>query len=207
MKLLFIDVETTGLDPAKHGIIQIAGIVEIDGEVKEKFNLFCGLFEGQIISQQALTVNARTVEEIRQFPPPRQTYTELLAILDRHVDRYAKADKFYMVGQNVTFDHKFLDAWFKRNGNEYLYAYIHYDRIDLVALTAAFKVAGIIKPDNVRLETVAKCFGITYKAHDAEADIATTREIFYRYVGEIRNPTLPILQPAPQPAPEPAKPE
>lgn len=30
MKLLFFDLETTGTNPARHGIHQISGIVEID---------------------------------------------------------------------------------------------------------------------------------------------------------------------------------
>ena len=30
-KVLWLDIETTGLDPERHGIVQIAGIIEIDG--------------------------------------------------------------------------------------------------------------------------------------------------------------------------------
>ena len=40
MKNLWIDLETTGLDVKKHGVVQIAGIVEIDGEIQESFNFF-----------------------------------------------------------------------------------------------------------------------------------------------------------------------
>ncbi|GAY30735.1 hypothetical protein [Prevotella sp. MGM2] len=39
MKLLFFDLETTGTLVNKHGIHQISGMVVIDGEVKETFNL------------------------------------------------------------------------------------------------------------------------------------------------------------------------
>jgi DNA polymerase III epsilon subunit-like protein len=35
-KTLYIDTETTGTDPAKHGLIQLACIAEIDGEVAEE---------------------------------------------------------------------------------------------------------------------------------------------------------------------------
>jgi uncharacterized protein YprB with RNaseH-like and TPR domain len=41
--ILFIDIESTGLDPKRNGIIQIAGIIEINGEVKEKFQIFNNL--------------------------------------------------------------------------------------------------------------------------------------------------------------------
>lgn len=31
MKLIFVDLETTGLDYEKHGVIQISGKIQIDG--------------------------------------------------------------------------------------------------------------------------------------------------------------------------------
>lgn len=34
MKLLFFDIETTGTNPAKNGIHQISGTIEIDGVEK-----------------------------------------------------------------------------------------------------------------------------------------------------------------------------
>lgn len=38
MKLLFFDLETTGVNPGKNGIHQISGMIEIDGVEKEHFN-------------------------------------------------------------------------------------------------------------------------------------------------------------------------
>ena len=37
-KLCFVDLETTGLYPGKHGIHQISGAIVIDGVEKEKFD-------------------------------------------------------------------------------------------------------------------------------------------------------------------------
>ncbi len=39
MKVLFFDLETTGTLVSRHGIHQISGMVVIDGEIREKFNL------------------------------------------------------------------------------------------------------------------------------------------------------------------------
>ena len=38
-KLLYIDTETTGLYPNKHGLTQVAAIVVIDGEEVDSCNL------------------------------------------------------------------------------------------------------------------------------------------------------------------------
>lgn len=182
MKLLFLDAETTGVDNTKNGIIQIAGIVEIDGEVKEEFNMTCRPFPGQAVSPDALKVTGKTMDEIRAYPEPQTTYRDIVAILDRYIDRYNKTDKFYMVGQNTKFDYDFMTAWFKNNGNPYFYAYVAYHLIDVIQATALFTVAGHFKLENMKLATVAKHFGIPLKAHDAMNDIRATREIFYRYV-------------------------
>lgn len=37
-KILFYDLETTGVMYWKNGIHQISGIIDIDGEIKETFN-------------------------------------------------------------------------------------------------------------------------------------------------------------------------
>ena len=53
-KLLYFDTETTGLDPVRNGIIQIAGIIVIDGEVKEEFNIKMQPHENDEITQRRI---------------------------------------------------------------------------------------------------------------------------------------------------------
>ena len=38
MKLIYLDTETTGLDSRKHGMVQLACIIEIDGDSHD-FNM------------------------------------------------------------------------------------------------------------------------------------------------------------------------
>jgi len=67
MKLLFFDLETTGTTPARHGIHQISGIVEIDGveqltrylELLNRDSVLApvaGVFAAQEIKPQARTL-------------------------------------------------------------------------------------------------------------------------------------------------------
>ena len=182
MKLLYLDTETTGFDPQKNGLIQISGIIEIDGVVKEKFDLKCKPFPGQRVTQGALKINNMTIEQIRSFPQAASVYKKLERIFDCYIDRYNKADKFYLIGQNVKFDYDFHDAWFRNNGNTFLNAHIFYGKVDLLAVTTVFKMAGKINPENARLETLAKFFGVELTAHDALSDITATREIFLRFI-------------------------
>jgi DNA polymerase-3 subunit epsilon len=180
-KLLFLDTETTGTLPDKNGIIQIAGIVEINETVKEEFNFKVKPFESQIIEDAALAVNGITREQIAEFPEPVEVYNKVLAIFDKYINRYNKQDKFDMVGHNVQFDYSFLNEWFLRNGNKYLYAYINYGRIDTVGLSAALRSTGLMKVENLKLASVAKHFSIELNAHDAMSDVRVCRDIYYRF--------------------------
>jgi len=194
MKLLFLDTETTGTDPKVHGVIQISGIIEIDGKEKERFDFRCATFPQDVIHPDALKVNGVTMEQIRAYPAPETAYLQLIKILDKHIDRYDKTDKFSLVGQNVKFDYDMMSEWFKKNGNNFWYAYVDYHLIDLVAATAIFTAAGLIKLPNMKLATVAEYFGIKFEAHNSMADIEATRSIFYKYVDIIKGEEPPKPQ-------------
>ena len=39
-KIIFIDTETGGVNAEKSALIQLSGIIEVDGTEKEKFNFY-----------------------------------------------------------------------------------------------------------------------------------------------------------------------
>lgn len=185
MKLLFLDTETTGLDLIKNGIVQISGIIDIDGEVKEEFDFKCRPFQGKFVTNEALNVIKKTKDEVLALPDPTVTYKQLLSVMEKYIDRYNKTDKFYLVGQNVKFDYDMMTQWFKDNGNSYFYAYVAYHLIDIITITALFNLAGIIKTQNMKLATIAEHYGIKFEAHNSMEDIRVTRQIFYKYLRHI----------------------
>lgn len=80
MKILYFDTETTGLT-YRSTIIQLAAIIEIDGEVKETVNLYSAPFPDSDISEEALAVTKLTREEIFRFDSPQLTcemFTQIL---------------------------------------------------------------------------------------------------------------------------------
>lgn len=166
--------------------MQIAGIIEIDGEVKEEFNFTCKGFKGQVCDAKALEVIGKTVDDLRTYPEVKETYQKVLAIFEKYINRYDKNDKLHMVGQNTKFDYDFMTQWFRLNGNPYFYGFVQYHLIDIIQLTAVFTVAGKMQLKNMKLATVAEHFGIPLEAHDALNDIRVTREIFYKYVDKIK---------------------
>lgn len=198
MKILWFDSETTGLDAKLNDIITLAGILEIDGVIKERFDYKLRPFNPQNIEEQAMKVNGFTNEEVMAFPPAIEAKKALQTILSKYVDRFKKNktmnDKILPAGQNVAFDVNFLGETWKKCGDNFLFAMLDYHKLDLFALTQILAVKGDLILPNLRLETVANHFEVAIKAHDALSDIEATREVFYKILNRIQyiNPSEPI---------------
>lgn len=182
MKKLFYDVETTGLYHWQHVIHQLSGCIEIDGEVTDFFDFKIAPDPRAKIDQAALDIAGKTVEQIMAYPPSAQVHAEFLRLLAKHVDKYNKKDKFFLIGyNNAGFDDNFLSAWFKQNKDDYLFSWFWSSKIDVMVLAGQKLMHQRHEMENFKLSTVAKALGIVVdesKLHDAEYDILLTREIY-----------------------------
>ena len=181
-KLLYLDLETTGLYPWKNAVVQISGEVEIDGVTQEKFNLLVKPFDGAVIEDTALKVNGRTREELKTFVCHKEVFQVFRTMLEKYVNKWNKKDKFFMVGYNShSFDSQFLREFFKKGGEKYYGSYFWSAGHD-VMLLAAYKLAEV-RPEmkDFKLMTVAKQLGIEVdesRLHDAEYDIEITKAMY-----------------------------
>lgn len=184
LKTLFYDTETTGTNPRRNGIHQIAGIIDIDGIIKEKFDFKVQPNPHAVIEEKALEIGGVTLEQIQAYPPMRQVYNELIKILERYVDRYNKKDKFHLAGYNIrSFDDQFLRAWFVQNMDNYFGSWFWSDSLDVLVLASRALRKERATLENFKLHTVAKRFGLTVdeeSLHDATYDVGLTRDIFYK---------------------------
>lgn len=185
-KKLFVDLETTGLDVNRHGICQISGIVEIDGNVVEEFDFSVKPYPLDEISAEAVAINGYSHE--KAGIAPSECYLKVIDIFSRYIDRFNKLDKFVWVGQNPTFDYGFLDKFFKKNRNDYLYAYINYRKIDLITISAFLAECGVISIKSCKLVDVAQAVGVPLQAHNALSDIRAVRDIYQKYIKLVTKP-------------------
>lgn len=173
-KILYFDVETTGLDPVKNAIIQI---VVIDGKVADEFEFKVAPFPDDEISQEALDVHGYSADEIKEFDPPGVVYLQLLNLFSRFVDKYDKFDKMTPAGYNVRFDMDFLKNFFLKNGDVYFGSWLNWKMIDPLPILHFIDFAGGISLPDYKLATVCAHFGIEIQAHDALSDIRATRQL------------------------------
>ena len=177
MKILFIDTETGGITE-KSALIQLSGIVQIGKEVAEEFNFYVKPFPGSEVTDEALKIQGRTREEIEKYDSEEVVFRKFMKILNKHIDKYNKEDKFLVGGYNVRFDIDVINKFLRRNGEKYLFSYIQTTTLDPLQWIAALQLLKKIPvlKDN-KLETWCNHFGIELKAHDSLEDIKATKAL------------------------------
>lgn len=75
--------------------------------------------------------------------------------------------------------------FFKKCGDKYFGSWVDYHKFDVATLIQFLHLKGALTLENYKLVTVAGAMGIEFKAHDAQADIQTTRKICYKLLDMI----------------------
>lgn len=178
IKLAFIDVETTGLDPKVNGILQISGIIRVPDSPEEKFTLRVQPFPEDVVEKDALAANKLDPKEGLL---PNQAHWQLVRILGKYVNKYKKDDKFFFVGYNAQFDAQFLRSFFDKQDDHYFGSWFFNPPLDVMTLSLVKLIDKRWAMPNFKLGTVAKALGIDFDpeaAHGAEYDIQKTAEIY-----------------------------
>lgn len=182
VKVLWFDTETTGLSALNNTIVQLAAIVEIGGVRKDRFEFKCAPVELPLktISPDALKTHGFTIEEMRQWTPPKTALNQFKQWMGKYVDPFNKADKFVPAGWNSQFDINMLQGWFEDLEDKYCFSWIAPGRqMDLMRVASWFVYRGIYpQPESNKLTAWASMLGLdTSGAHDAFVDIELTYQI------------------------------
>lgn len=193
--IVWIDTETSGLDPAVDEITQIAAIAEIDGRVLDRFETKIE-FDLEAASPKALEINSYDAAVWKERAVPQ---IEGLAALCEwlvpfcDVRMTSKAGWPYQVartaGHNVRFDVEFLMASCKRHG---LFLPLEgYRALDTLQLALWLVAAGLAtQPPDFKLGTLLRHFMPRQEfgeLHDAMADIEATRVLGRHMLGLFRS--------------------
>lgn len=118
--LVFVDIETTGLDPHIHEIIEFAAVKEDSGKI---FSTKIKPDHIETASEEALQVNGyRQGIAWEEAPNIQDIFPEIIDFLEGCI----------IAGQNVSFDMKFLDSTARRLNMQ---LNVDYHIIDVATLT------------------------------------------------------------------------
>jgi DNA polymerase III epsilon subunit-like protein len=155
-QLVFVDLETTGLDADRHGIIEMGCIFETDG--KREAEVFQSLANPGDIEHttEAAEVHKIPREAIVAAPP-------LLEVLQRFDSRCANGA--IISGWNTKFDEAFLYKAYQRYGIPWRF---DYHIFDVWSLYKRLQLIGTLPADlHLGLGTVARHYNIVRDGEDA----------------------------------------
>ena len=185
---IFFDVETTGLNVKKHSIHQVAGLIEVDGKVVEKFDIKTRPHPKAELDPTALNICKKTGAELLAYQDMKTAHKELTTLLGNRINKFDRKDKAFLIGYNISyFDCTFLRAWFEQNNDNYYDSWFWKSEIDVMSLAAQYLI--LRRPDmpSFKLKRVAKELGLEVEEdslHDAFYDVKLTRQIYRIVTGE-----------------------
>ena len=179
---IFYDVETTGANPNKHSLHQVAGLIEVDEQVVDEFNIYSRPHPKAILEPEALIICKVTEAELWAYPAMEDAKTEFCRTISKYINKYDKNSKAYLVGfNNRGFDDKFLRMWFTLCGDPYFGSWFWPDSRDTMVLASEYLESRRPSMPNFQLHTVAQTLGLEVdesKLHDASYDVLLTRQIY-----------------------------
>lgn len=117
-QLLFVDLETTGLDPAVNAPISVGAVVLGGPHDGKHFQGFMRPWPGAIVNAQALAVNGYSYDQIVNWPDPQDTFGNFK---DWLCMTHPEPMQVQQVSHFARFDESFLREWFVKHTDATLY--------------------------------------------------------------------------------------
>lgn len=173
--IVFLDLETGGLKPDEHPIIEVA-FLTTDAKAQHDLASYQSLVAphpGSRVDPQAAAVNGYNEREWQNAPSLRSVLLEMIDLLP---------PLFTFAGHNPSFDRRFLEVAFAREN--FPQPGWHRDMIDTAGIARrTLKRTGRVH--DVKLATLCSYYDLPLEgSHRALVDISNTREIYRRLAVE-----------------------
>jgi DNA polymerase III epsilon subunit-like protein len=190
MNILYIDTETTGIDPQNNSIIELAAILEVEGKIVDTFQETLAPKVNGNISLEALKVNKNSITKVLAFEDRQQ---KVLKFIDWLL-RFNLSGPLYICGHNVAFDIAFIKETLKEFNISGWDSAVSYRLIDTSTIGTFLINSGVINlsdgmPKGSSLEKLALALNIEVrgrKLHSAMGDVELTREVYQALLNKVK---------------------
>jgi len=174
MKLLVIDTETGGLEPAKHSLLSIGAVVWSDGRVMDGIEVI--VREPELtIDPEAMAVNKFDLARLDAAGrTPSQGVAEFDAFLERNFGPRAGRKKISVAGHNVSFDIDFFSRLYRLAGADFRGLFSH-RVLDTASVLAFLILAGRLPPTCATSSEAFEHFGIKFEPKERHTALADAR--------------------------------
>lgn len=182
-RLLFVDTETGGLDPARHSLLSLGMVVWENGKIGDAVEVLVN--DGKLsATAEALSVNGIDLERHRQQAlSPSQAMEQLLRFINR---QFPRQRKITLAGHNVQFDINFLTRFFSGNKTDFS-SYFSHRMIDTSSILHYLYLAGRLKHRAISSDKAFALFEIRVeRRHTALGDAIATAQLFTKLVDFLR---------------------
>ena len=191
-RITIFDLETGGMNPKRHPIIQI-GAVRLTPDLQRYKTFECKVqFDVRKADPSALSMNSYDAAAWEaEAVPAKKAAEKFAAFLEQGADvaKVSKrSGKKYKVAQlaahNAGFDSGFLFPWFKNLG---VFLPAEWHVIDTIQVAALYASLTGDRPDSLSLSALSDHFDIELDdAHDALADAVATAKLLRILLTQIR---------------------
>lgn len=194
MKRLFIDLETTGVDPHNNSIIEIAAILVEDGKILSQFEEKCFDPLPKKVDLGALKVNKVKPSTIRESLTKETPYKSAAVVVESLaewlLEKLDYGERVEIAGQNPHFDSAFLKATFERYGYTGWSSIFSHRLLDTNSIVQPLIEVGILDLKDIpktggSLQRIATALNIKFnedKLHTAMEDAKLSMEVYFSVV-------------------------
>ncbi len=177
--LAFIDCETSGLDPNRHEMIELAVVLARQVERQGKGPKL------EIIAEKEWKIKMKNIENAEEQALRINGYNEADWIfafeLDAVMKEFAKlTEGATFVSHNLTFDYSFVSKAFEKTG---VANKMHYGKLDTISMAVA-RLYDVPQAQSLSLKALCELFKVdNKKAHTALADTLALVEVYKKMMG------------------------
>ena len=186
--ILFFDVETTGLDPDKNSIIQIAAQYYKNGTKVSEFETKIAPYTDSI-AIGALAVNKTTIKQLAEYPNSKVATDQFVEYLCSLEDKFTYYTKVIPAAHNATFDISFLKNLLSFHGYSGWDNIFSHRTIDTATIARFLIDAGLLDCKNASLGVVAEALGIQVNEdnqHEAMYDTELCAVVYFTMLDLIK---------------------
>ncbi len=166
MRYVVLDLETSGLDPARSEIVEIGAVKIEKGRVVDEFQSLVKPRKG--MSRISERITGITDEMLKNHPPIEEVLPRFLNFLGDSI----------IIAHNASFDYRFMRYWVREiTGQDFERPYI-----DTLALSRALLTMSSYSLDKV----AAKLNMESFKHHRAMDDARVTAKIFLKFMDMLK---------------------